>query len=186
MKVKAQGLLNAAKYIEETYGREALGKILRAASPGVRETYTSAIAINWHPLDELCEFAELADVQLGTGNGALPEAIGAAGARANLKGVLNRFAFYVAKPEFLMTRVASMWSQFNDEGTMVVVEIIPDHAVLEVKGVKEPRATFCSILTGWAAEVSRGMGATSVVAKHIHCRARGGTRCVWEINAKTG
>jgi hypothetical protein len=184
MKVKAQGLLNAAKYIEETYGRNALGEVLRACSPAVRETYTSSIAINWHELEELCEFVDVASAKLGDGGSSMAEAIGAAGARANLKGVLNRVAFYAAKPTFLMTRVASMWSQFNDEGSMTVVEMTGERATLEVKGVKQPRATFCNVLTGWAMEVTRGMGAEGVSARHPHCRARGGTRCIWEVTAK--
>jgi predicted hydrocarbon binding protein len=183
MKVKAQGLLNAAKYIEDTYGRNALGEVLRACSPAVRETYTSSIAINWHELDELCEFVDVASAKLGNGSD-MAEAIGAAGARANLRGVLNRLAFYAAKPTFLMTRVASMWSQFNDEGSMVVVEMTGEKATLEVKGVKHPRVTFCNILTGWAKEVAHGMGAENASARHTHCRARGGTRCIWEVSVK--
>jgi hypothetical protein len=181
VKVKAQGLLNAAKYIEDTYGRDALGKVLRASSEAVRETYTSSIAINWHPLEELCEFVDIAGAQLGDGTGAMAEAIGAAGAKANLKGVMNRVAFYIGKPDFLMARVASLWSQFNDEGSMILLEATLDKAVIEVKGVKEPRATFCNILTGWASEFPRAMGAPSVTSRHTHCRARGGTRCVWEV-----
>jgi hypothetical protein len=186
MQVKAQGLLNAAKYIEETYGQNALGGILRAASPGVRETYTSAIAINWHPLDELCELVDLAESRLGDGSGAIAKAIGAAGASANLNSMLNRAAFYVGKPSFFMSRIASLWSQFNDEGSMHLLEMTTQRATIEVRGIVQPRATFCHILTGWAEEVGRTLGATNVSARHVEFRARGQTRCVWDVNGKFG
>src|SRR5438045_3689078 len=118
MKVKAQGLLNAAKHVEDTFGRDALGEILRECSPAVRETFTSSIAINWHEVEELCEFVEVAEKKVGSARGKLARDIGAAGARANMKGTLLRIAFYLGKPEFLMKRAAGLWRQFNDEGTM--------------------------------------------------------------------
>jgi hypothetical protein len=40
--VKAQGLLNAARWLEDEYGRDALGAIVRACSAPVRERYTAA------------------------------------------------------------------------------------------------------------------------------------------------
>src|SRR5438270_12897303 len=84
MNVKAQGLLNAAKHIEETYGRDALAEILRACGQPVRDTYTTATVINWHPVAELCEFCEIAEARLRKHK--LVEEIGSAGARANMKG----------------------------------------------------------------------------------------------------
>ena len=151
MQVKAQGLLNAGKYIEATYGADALAALLKQASPGVRDTYASAIAINWHPVEELYELVELAERRLGDGSGALIEEVGAAGAKANLRGVLLRVALYVAKPSFLMTRIAGMWKQFNDEGSMDLLEMTSEHASIEVRGLKRPSATMCRILTGWVA-----------------------------------
>jgi len=184
MQVKAQGLLNAARHIEALYGRDALGLVLRAASPALRETYTSAIAINWHPLAELCEFVDLAEAQLGDGTGKLAEEIGAAGSRANLKGVVVRLAVYLTKPTFLMTRIAGLWRQFNDEGEMILVEMSATRAVLEVRGLAEPRATFCHVLTGWVGEVSRTLGAEISTVRHTQCRARGASRCLWEVTGR--
>ena len=154
MQMRAQGLLNAAKYIEERFGRDRLGELLRSASPAVRATYTSCIGINWHPVEELCEFSERADGRLATGDGMLIQEIGAAGARASLKRVGLRVAVYRTRPEILMTRVAAMWSQFNDEGSMPVLEVVPPGASefgttkIEVRGVVAPPTTFCRTLTG--------------------------------------
>ncbi len=184
MKVKAQGFLNAAEYIQETYGRDSLAKVLRACSDDVREHYTSLIAIDWQELDELCEFIETAETILEQPAGKLAEAIGAAGARANLKGTLLRAAFYLGKPEYLMRRVAGIWRQFNDEGTMTVQDMTDHDVKLEVTGVTNPRASFCCVLTGWCFEMTRALGIKDGRATHIQCRARGGKRCLWEVRGR--
>lgn len=182
MNVKAQGLLNAAKYIEEKDGRDVLAEIIRGCSAALRETYTGAMAINWHPVAELCEFCEAAEKRIGRSK--LVEEIGAAGARANMKGLLLRLAFYWAKPEYLMKRAAALYRQFNDEGTMELIEFSPKIVRLEVKGVRAPSATFCRILTGWCAETAKALGVRQVIANHVQCRAHGDARCIYEVRGR--
>ena len=182
MNVKAQGLINAAKYIAERFGRDALGDVLRACSAPVRETYTSSIAINWHPVAELCEFVEVAERRLSCAT--LAQDVGAAGARANMKGMLLRLAFYWGKPEYLMTRVAGMWRQFNDEGEMELLEMSDSIGRIEVRGVPEPNVTFCHIITGWCREVATALGVRNVDARHPECLAVRGQRCLFEVRGK--
>jgi hypothetical protein len=180
VEIKAQGLLNAAKFIEEEYGRDALGEVVRACSEATRDRYVSAIAINWHPVEEFIEFVEAADRILGRGKGKMAEEIGAAGARANMKGTLVRIAFYLKQPEFFFRRVAGLWRQFNDEGQMLVHELGDHKGVLEVSGIERPNATFCATLTGWTREVANGIGIENPTVRHTECRARGDARCIWE------
>jgi len=180
MNVKAQGLLNAATWIEEHYGQPGLRDVLRACSPEVRDRYTSAIAINWHPMSELVEFLAVAERLLGRNDGKLAEEIGAAGAKVNMRGSFARLLFYVAKPEFLMKRIAQLWSQFNDAGSMELISIDDYSSVIEVKGVPDPQWLFCCTLTGWAREVVTAMGGHEARSRHIECRTRGAQRCVWK------
>jgi hypothetical protein len=181
LQIKAQGLLNAAKWIEEQYGASALTEVIRACSEPVRERYVSAIAINWHPMSEFIEFLEVAERVLGRSDGKIAEQIGAAGARANMKGVMVRFAFYVAKPEYLLQRVAGLWHQFNDEGEMKLLEVTDNTVRVEVSGVKTPHWLFCCVLTGWCREVAASVDMTKPHARHVECITRGGARCIWDI-----
>jgi hypothetical protein len=178
--IKAQGMLNAAKWIEESYGQAAFRDIIRACSAEVRERYTSAIAINWHPVEEFVELVETADRMLGRGDGKIAEEIGAAGARANMRGVFVRVAVYVATPELLMKRAAGLWRQFNDEGQMHILSLDETTVKLEVTGVEKPSWIFDCTITGWVREVSMGMGMRAAKAKHTSCRAKGDARCLWE------
>lgn len=181
MQVKAQGLLNATKYIEEAYGQAALRDVIRACSEPLRSRYIAAIAIEWLPVEELVEFLEVADRMLGRGDGRIAEEIGAAGARANMKGTMVRVAFYVSKPEFLLQRVSGLWRQFNDEGTMALLGVTDFSTTIEVRGIKKPYWLFCCTITGWGKEIVTAFGGTSAISRHVECRDRGGTRCVWEV-----
>jgi hypothetical protein len=183
MNVKAQGLLNAAQHIETSFGREALGRVLRACSAPVRETYTTSTAISWHPASELCEFVEVAEAELDR-RGTLAQEIGAAGARANMKGTLLRIAMYWGKPEYLMKRIVGVWRQYNDEGVMELLEMGAHSARIEVRGIRQPHEAFCRILTGWWVEIAMGLGGTLVTATHPECRALGGQKCLWELSGR--
>jgi hypothetical protein len=184
MKVKAQGLLNAAKLVEERAGREALAEILRACSPETRETFTSAVALNWHPVEELCEFVDVAERVLApqvTGSLDFAREVGMYGARANMKGVLLRFGVYFGKPEFLIQRAAGLWRQYNDEGEMKMLLMNDTLWRIEVAGIAVPRNTFCRIITGWCHECAVAFGVAKVVARHVECRALGGQACLYEV-----
>jgi hypothetical protein len=183
VRVKAQGLLNAAKWIDETYGREGLRDVLHACGPAVRERYTGVIAIDWHPVEELIEFVDAAERTVGRDRGAgrVAEGIGAAGARANMKGTLVRIAVWITRPEALMKRATGLWRQFNDEGNMALLHIDDHVARLELTGIKAPNGLFCAVLTGWCREVGNAVRAVTPVARHVDCPARGDARCVWEV-----
>jgi hypothetical protein len=141
----------------------------------------SAIAINWHPMSELVELLEVAERILGRSDGRLAEQIGAAGARANLKGVMVRMAFYVGKPEYLLQRITGLWRQFNDHGDMKLLELTESIVRVEVVDVPEPHWLFCCVLTGWCREVAAAVAIEGARARHVECRARGGARCIWEV-----
>src|SRR5262249_61532696 len=97
----------------------------------------------------------------------------------NLRGAMLRLVFYLAKPEFLMKRVAQLWRQFNDEGQMLLTHFEDYSSGLEVKGLTKPYWLFCCTLTGWAREVTRAAGGVTPHVKHVERRAPGGQRCLW-------
>ncbi|HEX8790253.1 MAG TPA: hypothetical protein VF765_04825 [Polyangiaceae bacterium] len=178
---KAQGLVSTIKWIEATYGRAALDEVLAACSPAVRARCASVLAIEWVPVAEVVEFVGAADRLLSTGTGKLAEAAGEAGAREGVRSPLLRAAFYLAKPEFLMRRTASVWSQYCDSGEMHVRTFDARAATFEVTGADETHPIFCALLTGWLREIARATGVVSPAVRHAECLARGQERCLWEL-----
>jgi hypothetical protein len=178
--VKAQGLLNASRYIEETYGKEKLAEILAACSPAVRERCATAIAINWHPLDEFTEF--LVAIERAVPDASIGEKVGAAGARANTRGVMLRIAMLLARPEHAIRRAASMWRQFNDAGELTLRKADDRSVEVEIKGIPATPRIFCDTVTGWARELVTSAGGRNAAAKHVECRSSRGARCVWNAS----
>jgi hypothetical protein len=181
--VKAQGLLNAASWVRETHGPEAFDRVLASCSPAVRERCAAATTANqWMPMAELVELFAAIDRQLGAGDGKLVEAIGATSARVNLRHLGLRLAFFVARPEFLMRRVAGVWRQYNDEGEMRVLSFNDGEMHSELRGLLAPDWFFCCSITGWLHEAGVATGMKELVARHAYCRAKGEPRCLWELH----
>jgi hypothetical protein len=179
--IRAQGLLNAALYIEERFGREALGEVLSRCRPDVRERYMSVLAIEWHPVEEFIHFMEVAEKTLRVQEGSLAQAMGAHGAKQNLGGMVKRSLFYLASPDYLLRRIAGLWLQFNDRGAMHLRHLDDKYGLLEVEGVPKPHRLFCATLTGWTEVVADAVGLVGPVVQHQECRASGAARCVWHV-----
>jgi hypothetical protein len=175
--VRAQGLLNAAGWIEERHGRERLAE----CSPAVRERFVTAIAIEWHPVAEFIQFMEVAERVLRARDGQLAREMGAHGARQNLRGVVKRSLFYLASPDYLLRRIAGLWQQFNDRGAMHLRHLDDKYGHLEVEGVPEPHRLFCATLTGWTEVVAEAVGLMQPRVTHAECRADGDARCLWHV-----
>ena len=141
----------------------------------------SAIAIEWHPVKELLELLEVAESELGRNDGNVARAIGARGAEQSTRGFVKRSLFYLAKPDFLLRRIAGLWLQFNDQGAMHLRHLDERRAVIEVTGVPNPHRLFCATLTGWVEVMARAVGAVGSVVEHGECRARGQSKCLWYI-----
>jgi hypothetical protein len=179
VQVKLQGLFNAAEYIEQTYGQQPLAEVLGRCAPGVRDRYVTGIAIEWHPMEELVELLRVADGLLGKGDGALAVEAGAAAAHKNLKGAFTKAVLWVTRPDFLVKRIAALWSQFNDEGAMKVNRVSDGGIELEVTGVSTPDYLFCCVLTGWLRQVGHSAGRPNARIQHARCRGKGDSRCIW-------
>jgi uncharacterized protein (TIGR02265 family) len=183
LQIKAQGLLNAAKWVSDEYGRDALRDVLHGCGTAVRDRYPSVTAIDWHPAEEFLDFVRVAERHLGAGRppGRVAEAIGAAGARANAKGTLVRLATWMGRPDALVARATSFWRQFNDEGAMEILELGERVGRFELREMTIQDAMFCAVITGWFREVALAVGAINPLAKHVECKARGEARCVWDV-----
>lgn len=186
MNVKAQGLLHGAAWVNERFGAARAEEVLAACTPAVRERCRTAIAINWIPLAELVEFLTVADRTLGTGDGKIAEAVGAASARVNLRHIALRLAFFLGRPEFLMRRVAGVWRQYNERGEMTVREFASGRMLAELTSIPAPDWFLCCSVTGWLHEAGLATGMKALSTHHIECRARGKAHCAWELRWDNG
>lgn len=181
MNIKAQALLNAAKWVEEQQGSDTLGEVIRRCSAPVRERYISGIAIEWHPQREFVEFLHHAEAVIRQPRGSVSKAIGAEGARINTRSMAKRAVMYVASPEFLLRRIATLWHQFNDRGEMRILGIDEREAHIELLHLPEPDELFCATITGWSEVIGEAVGFDRPRSEHVSCCARGDDACVWRV-----
>jgi hypothetical protein len=180
--VKAQGLIHAAQWLEQTHGREAVAEVLSRCSRPVNERYMSAIAIEWHPFEEFMEFLEQTEAVVGFGSGKTARDSGAYSAQQSTRGAVKRSLFYLSTPEFLMRRVTSLWSQYNDSGNMRLRDFTERKVVIELDGVPNPHRLLCQSLTGWVEVVAEAIGARGSKASHPACVLRGDDCCTFVID----
>ena len=181
MQIKAQALINAFKWIEDEHGQDGLRRVLAKASPAVRDRYIGAIAIEWHPQSEFVELLHVAESVLGGPRGKVSKQIGAEGARINTRGMTKRAVMYLASPEFLLRRIATLWSQFNDRGEMRLLRMTDREADMEISGLPDPDELFCATITGWSEVIGAAVGFDSPRCEHVTCCARGDATCVWRV-----
>lgn len=181
MKVKALGLLNACEHVRRTYGDDALRQVVDTCSPQVRDRALMSVNIEWHPVGELIEFLEVASTVLNVSSRELSRECGAASARRNTRGLVRRALFHLGTPTFLFNRIASMWGQYNDTGSMKLLHLNDKLGLIEVRDVPAPHAVFCENITGWAMVISEAIGIKQPWVFHQQCRARGDGRCIWRI-----
>ncbi len=180
MNVKLQAMLNAGRHVAALYGRHSLERALAECRPDTRARFESGIAIEWLPMEQLTEFYEAVVRVAANGNRDILRSCGAASAKRNL-GVRTRIAAWVFNPEFVLRRVASLWSQYNDAGEVKLLEMSPGLCRMEIRGVPHPHWGFCTSLLGWGEEVARAVGWQPISVRHVDCRAEGGERCIFEI-----
>lgn len=181
MDVKAQGLLHGAAWLRDTYGEAGLEKVLAACSADVRKRWATASAGSWIPQVELVEFLTVADRSLGAGDGTVAEAMGAASARANLRHMALRLAFFLGNTEFVMRRVARVWREHNEGGQMIVHDFVKGRMTAELADQPNPDWFLCCSVSGWLNEAGLATGMKGLVTRHVDCRGRGDARCTWEL-----
>ncbi|MDB4973220.1 MAG: hypothetical protein JWN48_1561 [Myxococcaceae bacterium] len=188
MLVKAQAMIHAASWLEETHGREAVSRALSKCSRAVNDRYVTAITIEWHPVEELYEWLAAIESTIGTGDGRTAYESGAYSARVNTRGVMKRSLFYLSSPEFLLRRITGLWTQFNQAGVMHLRHFDERRVSIELADLPSPNALLCSSITGWVHVTSEAVGARGARVEHEQCRARGHARCMFEVrwNARNG
>jgi hypothetical protein len=181
MNVRSRQLVRAAKWIDRTHGSARLDEVLAACRDETRDALARAKKERWASLAALVDLVASADRVLGRDDGKIAEKIGEAQALSITRGPFQVVA-RVANAPFLMRRAVRVWRQQHDTAAMELLDADDHRCELEVRDVpEEPSEAFCAMLTGWTREVARASSHVDAIVKHPQCRARGATRCLWNV-----
>jgi hypothetical protein len=179
---KAVHLKNFKKYIAEHGGDPVWTKVLAKLNEQDRAVVTKPIFTGeWLDYHLWFRLLCVADQILGNGDGRVITEIGAFDARENLKGIYSVFISFM-KPEFIAARSSLVWRRYYDSGDMKVLNMLPQGAELELVDFPDVPKGHEHELVGWMGEALRITGVKNVQVLHPVCKARGGTRCLFQLH----
>jgi hypothetical protein len=176
--VKGTALVSTVRFLKEAHGETAVKRVFSSLPKQERELAEHGFLVSaWYPIDLLMGLTRIAKEQLG---GDLAKALGRASADYALTTVYKIF-FRVGSPQFIISRAATLYRNYYDEGEMRATVAEKGHAILEVSGfVPPPPIEFCERSLGWFERTLELSGAKEIKLAHDTCMGRGGQVCRFE------
>ena len=181
-RVKGAVILARRAFVREEFGEDAWKRLLETLSEADRELLDGFIlTASWYPF-ELNERLDAAIVeQLGAGDSAIFESIGAWSAKKNLAGPHKTF-LTPGSPHRFMQMTDRIYDFYYDTGERKFEYTSEHSGVMTTYGAETFSETDCMTVIGWYKEALRMCGATKVQIEEVACRARGDEYCRYELS----
>ena len=163
-------------FVQQEFGPQGVEAILAALPAGDRQLLSSAMAIEWIPVEPVLHFHHELERQFGSGDLSLCVRAGQFSAGWSMNSVLKMFV-RMRSPRWLMDKGASVWSRYHDTGRW---QLDPEEE-LRISGklvgfeVRDPH--FCARLRGWLKGVVELTGGKGAETTEPRCRCRGHDHC---------
>lgn len=146
-------------------------------------THTKAESRYWYPLEHLNVIYQQIVTEIGKGDPAVLEDVGAYIAEADLGGILKPIVAFLSIPRAL-GRSSFLWPRYDDSGDFKVLEVDgkDKRALLELADY-EGGHLHCYIIRSWLKRGTELLGGKDVEVREVKCRWQdGGTSCRWELS----
>lgn len=178
--VKGTALTSTLRFVEERFGKDGLQAVRAELPAESRAILESGVLVSsWYPLPLLLAIMRSAQARFGAAQPDLYRQLGRASADYALTGVYRIF-FRFGSPQFIISRAAAVWQKYYDTGEMAAVVAEKGHAVVEIRGFKDPAVELCERIGGWMERTLELSGAEVKHIIHEPCAARGGPVCRYE------
>jgi len=157
-------------------------EFLRGMNPEVARTLSEAEARLWYPLGHLTAVYEHIVVEIGGGDPAVLEEVGAFLAEVDLGGVLKPLVAFISIAGALR-RTPHLWPRYDDSGEfrLLSVDGHAGRAELELADY-EGGPLHCVVIRAWLKRGCELLGGKDVAVQETRCRWReGGTVCRWTM-----
>ena len=173
--VRGASLLGTLDYARLTFGDEALGRVLAAASPQTRDAIgdparPTVLTQGWYDCRLLSDLTRALDRTCGAGDLALARA---AGKHVAFEDV-NRFFKWLLRlsgPATLFTRASSVWNNYHSAGRYVFEGLDGRRARIRIEDWDSADPVICKRIEGWierALELTLGKGARPAIREEAH------------------
>jgi len=174
--IRGGDLADAMAYIQDTYGREALDRVMAALDPETRDSFDTLRSVSWYPLSFLTSFLVLSKQLLDPSDASFYRKQGYDAGQRQRSGPLG---VMVATPLLRMRLASTAWRMFYDVGRLEVVGDSPETAVGQIHDFPTT-PELCERFQGiWG-----GIASTKAVAaraEESRCVLRGDPYCELRI-----
>ena len=174
-KIRGASILGTLEYVRETFGNDALQRVLLSLPALARETLgdgvtTSIVTNGWYDCSLVSDLTREIDRTCGKGDLALARAIGKHVAFQDV----NRFFKWVLRvtgPATLFTRAGSVWKNYYSSGQYVFEGVEGQHASIRVQDWDCADPVMCARVQGWierALELTLSGSGRAVIRETAH------------------
>lgn len=165
-------------FVQKEFGMPAVQQILAALPAHDRQLLSSAMAIEWIPVEPVLLFHHELERQFGSGDLSLCVRAGQFSAGWSMNTILKMFV-RLRSPHWLLDKGASVWSRYHDSGRWELGAPEPQRIAGKLIGfdVRDPH--FCARLRGWLTGVIELTGGIGCTTTEPRCRCRGHDCCAY-------
>lgn len=181
VKVKGAAILSRRAFVVEEYGEDAWARLLEKLDEEDRvQLQGRVLTSSWHPfeLNERLDGAIVAE--LGGGDPAIFERIGARSARGNLTGPHAAF-LAEGDPDRFLAATDRIFKFYYDTGHRTYEATGPGSGIITTYEAETSSHTDCLTVIGWYKEALKMCGAENVEMTEESCRAQGGPHCRYRL-----
>jgi hypothetical protein len=168
----------------QTYGPEAVDRVLAELDPTEREILRDVQAIGWYPVEPILHYMHALDRVFGQSDLEVCTRAGHYSAGWSMNTVLKVFLRF-RSPVWLIDRATSVWNRYHDTGKWRVQSLASERMLGELRDFAVRDPAFCARLRGWlqgAIELTGGEGAT---VTELRCANRNDDHCAFALEWKS-
>jgi len=171
--VRGRDLVESLSFVRESYGAEALERVLAALSPEVGSSFAGTIReAGWYPLELLVDYLKVACRVLGDDPVDFCRREGRFTAERQRTGFLGPL---VASPAVRMRMAPTTWRMFYDVGRLEIIGDTPETAVGRIHDFPASAESCARFLGIWEGIV--GSDDRPAIAEEVLCVRRGDPYC---------
>jgi hypothetical protein len=171
-------------FTEETFGPDAVERVLQELDASDREVLQHMHTIGWYPVEPVLQYMHALDRVYGKSDLEVCTRAGHFSAGWSMNTVLKVFLRFKS-PLWLVDRATSVWNRYHDTGKWNVQSVNSSELLGELREFAVRDLAFCARLRGWlqgAIELTGGEGAT---VTEVRCTSRDDDHCAFTLEWKS-
>jgi hypothetical protein len=171
-------------FTAETFGPDAVERVLGELDPSDSEILRHVQAIGWYPVEPVLSYMHALDRVFGQSDLSLCTRAGHYSAGWSMNTVLKVFLRF-RSPTWLIDRATSVWNRYHDTGKWHVQSLNPEEMLGELRGFAVRDKAFCARLRGWLQGAIELTGGEAASVTEVRCTSRNDDHCAFSLEWKS-